>query len=102
MIVPGHGAPLHDKTLLHATMQVFRELLRQGKDANAKGLTVDQATAAIVPTLRDAMLTMTHDDPKSNADFRVFLAYWFLHRVYDELDGPLSDAIAPIPPPPKG
>jgi len=23
---------------------------------------------------------------------------WFLHRVYDELAGPLTDAVAPIPP----
>src|SRR6185295_13217575 len=27
-IVTGHGEPFHDKDLLHATMDVFRELLR--------------------------------------------------------------------------
>jgi hypothetical protein len=42
-----------------------------------------------MPSLRDAMLTMTHDNPKLNTDFRVFLVYWSLHRVYDELDRPL-------------
>jgi hypothetical protein len=26
------------------------------------------------------------------------LVDWFLHRVYDEIDGKLTDAIAPIPP----
>jgi len=41
--VTGHGEPLHDKTLLHATMEVFSELLRQGKDARARGLDPDQA-----------------------------------------------------------
>jgi hypothetical protein len=25
------------------------------------------------------------------------LVDWYLHRVYDELSGPLTDAIAPIP-----
>ena len=56
VIMPGHGPPLHDKALLHATIDVFRTLLRQGKEAR-----------------------------------------WYLHRVYDELSGPLTDAIAPIP-----
>jgi len=101
VIVPGHGEPLRDKTLLGATIGVFRELLRQGKDAKARGLTVDQATAAILPSLRDAMTAMTGDTPRLNEDFHVFLVYWYLHRVYDELDGPLSDDIAAIPPPPR-
>jgi hypothetical protein len=29
--------------------------------------------------------------------FRVYLVDWYLHRVYEELDGPLSDAIGAIP-----
>ena len=47
-IVTGHGPPLHDKTLLHATMDVFRVLLREGKAAKEKGLTPDQAKDAIL------------------------------------------------------
>jgi glyoxylase-like metal-dependent hydrolase (beta-lactamase superfamily II) len=31
VLVPGHGEPLRDKTLLHATMSVLRELLKAGK-----------------------------------------------------------------------
>lgn len=62
VIVPGHGAALHDKALLHTTMDVFRVLLREGQAAKERGL----------------------ED-------------WYLHRVYDELNGPLTDAIAPIP-----
>jgi len=38
-IVTGHGAPLHDKALLHATMDVFRVLLREGKAAKNEGST---------------------------------------------------------------
>src|SRR5262249_31700550 len=38
-IVTGHGAPLHDKKLLRATMNVFRVLLREGRTAKEKGLT---------------------------------------------------------------
>ena len=42
-IVTGHGPALHDKQLLHATMDVFRVLLREGKAAKARGQTADQA-----------------------------------------------------------
>jgi glyoxylase-like metal-dependent hydrolase (beta-lactamase superfamily II) len=96
-IVTGHGAPLRDKTLLHATMDVMRVLLREGKAARDKGLTVDQARDAIFPRLRELMVTITGDDPQRNAAFKTQMVDWYLHRVYDELNGPLSDAIAAIP-----
>jgi glyoxylase-like metal-dependent hydrolase (beta-lactamase superfamily II) len=96
-IVTGHGAPLHDKTLLHATMEVFRVLLREGKAAKAKGLDPDQARDAIFPGLHDLMVTITGDRPAVNDAFRSQLVDWYLHRVYEELDGPLTDAISQIP-----
>jgi cyclase len=97
ILVPGHGAPLHDKRLLHATMDVLHVLLHDGKDAKARGLDADQAKEEILPRLHDAMVTMTKDDPKLNEQFRIYLVDWTLHRVFDELNGPLSDAIAAIP-----
>ena len=97
-MVTGHGPPLHDKALLHATMDVFRVLLREGKAAKEKGLTPDQAKDAILPGLHDLMVKITGDNASRNDAFRVQLVDWYLHRVYDELDGPLTDAIAAIPP----
>jgi len=97
VLVPGHGQPLHDKELLHATMAVFRELLARGKAAKEKGLDPDQARVAIFPELHDLMVKITGDDRALNEAFRVQLVDWYLHRVYDELNGPLSDDIAPIP-----
>ncbi len=96
--VAGHGEPLHDKTLLHATMGVFRELLRQGKEARAKGQDPDQAKELILPSLKDLRARITGGDPRQNEPFEVYLVDWFLHRVYDELAGPLTDAITPPPP----
>jgi glyoxylase-like metal-dependent hydrolase (beta-lactamase superfamily II) len=96
-IVPGHGEPLHDRALLHVTMDVFRELLRQGREQKQKGLDADAARDAILPLLRPLMVKITGDDRARNDAFRVQLVDWFLHRVYEEIDGPLSDAIAPIP-----
>jgi len=96
-IVTGHGAPLQDKILLHATMDVFRVLLREGKAAKAKGLDPDQAKEAIFPTLHDLMVSITGDRPAVNNAFKQQLVDWYLHRVYEELDGPLTDAISRIP-----
>ena len=97
IIVPGHGDPLTDKALLRATMGVFRELLRQGKDAKAKGLDVDAARDAIMPSLAEYQSTITKGNTALDMPFKIQLVDWYLHRVYDELNGPLTDAIAPIP-----
>jgi glyoxylase-like metal-dependent hydrolase (beta-lactamase superfamily II) len=96
--VTGHGPPLHDKQLLHDTMDVFRVLLREGRASKARGLTADQARDAVMPQLHDVMVRATGNDAARNAAFRQQLVDWYLHRVYEELDGPLTDAIAPIPP----
>ena len=50
-----------------------------------------------MPRLHDLMVRITGDDRALNDAFRVQLVDWYLHRVYDELSGPLTDAIAPIP-----
>jgi glyoxylase-like metal-dependent hydrolase (beta-lactamase superfamily II) len=97
IIVPGHGEPLKDKALLHATMGVFRELLRQGKEAKDKGMDVDAARDAILPSLTSYQATITKGNAALDGAFRIQLVYWYLHRVYDELNGPLTDAIAAIP-----
>jgi glyoxylase-like metal-dependent hydrolase (beta-lactamase superfamily II) len=97
-IVTGHGDPLRDKTLLQATMEVFRVLLKEGKAAREQGLDADQARDAVMPKLQPLMQSMTGESPARQAAFRTQLVDWYLHRVYDELAGPLTDAIAPIPP----
>lgn len=97
VIVPGHGTVLRDRFLMRATMQVFRELLRQGKEMKAKGLDPDQARAAIMPRIGPLAVRITNNDASANRAFELQLVDWFLHRVYDELDGKLTDEIAPIP-----
>ena len=97
VIVPGHGEPLRDKSLLRATRDVFRELLKRGRDAKSKGVDVDSARDAIMPEIADLMVRITGNDRNSNDAFKIQLVDWYLHRVYDELEGPLTDAIATIP-----
>jgi hypothetical protein len=57
----------------------------------------DAAKAEILPTLKALMVQITGDVPAANNAFGTQLVDWYLHRVYDELNGPLSDAIAAIP-----
>ena len=98
VLVPGHGEPLRDKMLLHATMDVMREMLKAGKDAKARGLDPDQAREEVFPRLHDDMLVMTKDDPKLNEQFRIYFVDWYMHRVYDELDGPADRCDRADPP----
>jgi cyclase len=96
-IVPGHGDPSNDKVLLQATIGVFRELLRQGKESKQKGLDVDTARDAILPSLAEYQATITKGNTALDGAFKIQLVDWYLHRVYEELDGPLTDRIASIP-----
>lgn len=98
LIVPGHGEPLRDEKLLKATLAVTRELVTRGAEARKAGLDPDAARAEIMPQIKELMVQITGDAPNVNRAFEMQLVDWFLHRVYDELNGPLTDAIAPIPP----
>ncbi len=99
VIVPGHGEPLKDKVLLRTDIALFRELIRRGGEAKARGLDVEQARAEIEgqQPVRELQATITGNDENRNQMFDIYLVDWFLHRVYQELDGPLTDDIAPIP-----
>ena len=97
VIVPGHGEPLRDELLLHATIEVFRELRTRGREAKAKGLDVHQARDEMLPALEPLAARMVGTDASRRQQFHIYVVDWFLHRVFDELDAPLTDAIAPIP-----
>ena len=50
-----------------------------------------------MPSLHDLMVQITGDDAGRNGAFKQQLVDWYLHRVFEELDGPLTDAISTIP-----
>lgn len=97
VIVPGHGAPMRDESRLHATLEVLRQMMRHGADARARGLDPFAAADELYPRLADPMRVLVGDDRAQQMAFRTQLLEWGMHRVYDELAGPLTDAIAPIP-----
>lgn len=96
-IVPGHGEPLHDRALLETHIALFRALIRLGRSAKDRGLTVEQARVEAKDSVHDLMVDLTHDDAGMNQSFDIYLVDWLLHRVYEELDGRLADDIEPIP-----
>jgi glyoxylase-like metal-dependent hydrolase (beta-lactamase superfamily II) len=96
-IVPGHGMPLRDQVLLDQHLTLLQQLQRLGTAAKARGLGVEQARAEAMDSLRPRMIELTHDDARLNQQFEIYLVDWFLHRVYDQLEGRLTDEIAPIP-----
>jgi glyoxylase-like metal-dependent hydrolase (beta-lactamase superfamily II) len=98
VIVPGHGAPLRDKGLLRAHMEVMRMLLQAGKEARARGLDADQMREEMMPRLGVLRERITGGNAKLNPQFDVYLVDWYLHRVLEEQNGPLTDAISAIPP----
>jgi len=97
VLVPGHGEPLRDYSLLEAHIEAFRTLLDEGKAAKAKGLDVERARAAATERLARPMQVMTGGDTALKEAFGVYIVDWYLHRVYEELDGTLTDDIAKIP-----
>jgi cyclase len=97
VIVPGHGEPLRDEALLHATLDVFRELRTRGRAAKAQGLDVHQARDEMLPALEAFAARMVGADASRRQQFQIYVVDWFLHRVFDEVEAPLTDAIAPIP-----
>ncbi len=97
-MVTGHGDPLKDKELLHATMGVMRILLERGKELKAKGMDADAAKTAILPDLKDLQAKISNGNARDAKLFEIYLVDWYLHRVYDELNGPLTDAIQGPPP----
>jgi glyoxylase-like metal-dependent hydrolase (beta-lactamase superfamily II) len=99
MLVPGHGAPLHDESLLKATLALLKQEVVIGREAKAAGKSVGQARDAIFAdhSVLDLRTQITGGDAKLNESFAVYLVEWFVRRLYDELDAPLDDSIPSAP-----
>ena len=88
---------LHDKAPLETHLALLRELSRLGKVAKEQGLTWRKPGRFVKDSVPDLRRQLTHDDAALDEAFGIYLVDWYLHRVYDGLDGRLSDAIGQIP-----
>ena len=97
-IVPGHGEPMRDKDAPPRAHRAVRATAARGQGGEGEGARPRRgARRPILPKLQAVKSRITRDDPTLDDQFRVYLVDWFLHRVYDELAGPLTDDIARIP-----
>jgi glyoxylase-like metal-dependent hydrolase (beta-lactamase superfamily II) len=96
--IPGHGEPLRNKELLHATMDVFRILLARAREDKAHGLTPDETRKNVSGEIATLKAGILQGHEELSAAFDVQLVDWYLHRAYEELEGPLTEAISAIPP----
>jgi cyclase len=94
-IIPGHGTPLRDETLLHATRSLLVRERELALEAKGKGQPVEQAKAGILadPEIQRLRAIITGADASRDGAFAVYLVDWFVRRVYAEADGPLDDSI---------
>src|SRR5262249_38939320 len=65
-LIPGHGSPLRDENLLHATLELLRRERELARAAKGKGQTIEQAkaTALADPDVLRSRGTITGGDAK--------------------------------------
>jgi len=99
VIVPGHGGPMRNETLLKATRDLLVRERALATEAKRHGQTVDQAKAAILAdsTVLRLRALLTGGVAQRNEPFALYLVDWFVRRVYEEIDGTLNDSIPRIP-----
>ncbi len=99
ILVPGHGAPMHDESHLKATLALLRREVVLGRAAKAAGQPEAAAEAAILAdsTVLALRTTITGGNAAQNAGFALYLVEWFVKRLYQELDRPLDNSIPPSP-----
>jgi glyoxylase-like metal-dependent hydrolase (beta-lactamase superfamily II) len=99
LLVPGHGAPLHDQRLLEATIQLLEREREIGRSAHAAGRSVADATAEVLAdqTVLALREIITAGDRTRRETFALYLVDWFVRRVFQEADGTLDDSIPAIP-----
>lgn len=99
LLVPGHGAPMRDERVLHATQRLLAREAAIVREVRAGGGTRAAARERI---LKDAEVlrqrdALTGQDPALLAQFPLYLVDWVVDRLWAEATGPLDDAIPRLP-----
>ena len=82
LIVPGHGAALHDKAYLELMRQALQSVEDQVRQALARGMTLEDTRKFV--TFDELRAKFTHDDANLNAEFDANFAQPIVLQVYDE------------------
>lgn len=98
-IVPGHGAPLRDEALLHATLALLRRERALVRERHAAGAPADSVIAAVLADgeVQRLRASITAGDAAADASFPTYLVAWFVQRAIAEAEAPLDDSIPSLP-----
>ncbi len=98
-IVPGHGAPLHDEALLHATRALLERERTLVREAHARGAEADSVVATVLADdeVKRLRATITAGDEAADESFPTYLVEWFVRRALAEANAPLDDSIPATP-----
>lgn len=99
VVVPGHGAPMHDEVLLKATIDLLELETTLAGTARDKGQSEEEAEKAILADrgVIDLRTRITGGDSTLNDAFALYLVKWFTQRLFQEAAGPLDDSIPSMP-----
>lgn len=99
ILVPGHGVPMRNESLLQATTALLKRERVLAEAAKARALPVDEAIAQIRADAEVLALRtrITAGNAARSDAFALYLVDWFVRRVYQEADGPLDDSIPSAP-----
>lgn len=91
VIVPGHGDARSDPDFLQGTIALFREVIRQTREAHTKGMSVQQAREAIGKQAGSLAARLGVSDPQQIDAFKAYFLDVFVARAFEEQDHPLGD-----------
>ena len=100
VIVPGHGAPMRDKVVLRATIDLLRREREMATLLKAQGKSGADAKTAILAdsTILALRETLTGGNVAYREGFQTYLVDWVVPRIYQEIDGTLDASIPKAPP----
>jgi glyoxylase-like metal-dependent hydrolase (beta-lactamase superfamily II) len=91
VIIPGHGLARSDPGFLQGYIALFREVIRQVKEAKSKGLTLEQTRDGIRGEAAKLTALLGSTDPKTANALPSYFLDVFVARCYEEQDHPLGD-----------
>ncbi len=84
-IVPGHGAPMHDKTYLVSVAEVLESIERQARAAWHEGMSAEELRAKV--DLSTFGEKFSHGDAFYKANFDYMMGQSAVKRMWQELSG---------------
>lgn len=99
LLVPGHGEPMRDASLLRATKALLAREHALARGLLSRGVPVAGAKDSVLADAEVQRLreVITGGDAARNETFALYLVDWYVRRVYDELRGTLTDSIPRMP-----